>query len=140
MMQLPAATLVLSNYHSRHLARHVACKNIDAFRQLQEWKWKLLPTMNPLSKKDVEHIAKLAYIKLSEKETEDLRMQLSNILSHFASLSTVKTDGIEATGHTTDSNTVMRNDHPEQPLDQNDVLRNAPDRDGEFVRVRPVLE
>ena len=111
-MQLPAATLVLSNYHSRHLARHVACKNIDAFRQLQEWKWKPLPTMNPLSKKDVEHIAKLAYIKLSKKETEDLRMQLSNILSHFASLSTVKTDGIEATGHTTDSNTVMRNDHP----------------------------
>ena len=96
--------------------------------------------MKPLTKKDVEHIAKLAYIKLSKKETEDLRIQLSNILSHFASLSTVKTDGIEATGHTTDSNTVMRNDHPEQPLDQNDVLRNAPDRDGEFVRVRPVLE
>ena len=31
-------------------------------------------------------------------------------------------------------------DKPEQPLDQSDFLRNAPDRDGEFVRVRPVLE
>jgi len=96
--------------------------------------------MKPLTNKDVEHIAKLAYIKLSKEETEDLRIQLSNILGHFASLSTVKTDGIEATGHTTDANTIMRNDHPEQPLDQNDVLRNAPDRDGEFVRVRPVLD
>ena len=96
--------------------------------------------MKPLTNKDVEHIAKLAYIKLSKEETEDLRIQLSNILGHFASLSTVKTDGIEATGHTTDSNTIMRNDKPEQPLDQSDVLRNAPDRDGEFVRVRPVLE
>jgi len=96
--------------------------------------------MKPLTKKDVEHIAKLAYIKLSNEETENMRMQLSNILSHFASLSSVETDGVEATGHTTDSNTIMRNDHPEQPLDQNDVLRNAPDRDGEFVRVRPVLE
>ena len=96
--------------------------------------------MKPLTKKDVEYFAKLAYIKLSNEETENMRMQLSNILSHFASLWSVETDGVEATGHTTDSNTVMRNDHPEQPLDQNDVLRNAPDRDGEFVRVRPVLE
>ena len=96
--------------------------------------------MKPLTNKDVEHIAKLAYIKLSKEETEDLRIQLSNILGHFASLSTVETAGIEATGHTTDSNTIMRNDKPEQPLDQSDVLRNAPDRDGEFVRVRPVLE
>ena len=96
--------------------------------------------MKPLTKKDVEHIAKLAYIKLSKEETEALRIQLSNILGHFASLSTVETAGIEATGHTTDSNTIMRDDHPEQPLDQNDVLRNAPDRDGEFVRVRPVLD
>ena len=96
--------------------------------------------MEPLTKKDVEYIAKLAYIKLSNEETENMRMQLSKILSHFASLSSVETDGVEATGHTTDSNTVMRSDHPEQPLDQNDVLRNAPDRDGEFVRVRPVLE
>ena len=140
MMQLPAATLVLSNYHGGHLTRNVACSIINAFRQLQERKCRPLPTMKSLTNKDVEHIAKLAYIKLSKKETEDLRMQLSNILSHFTSLSTVQTDGIEATGHTTDSNTIMRNDQPEQPLDQNDVLRNAPDRDGEFVRVRPVLE
>ena len=96
--------------------------------------------MKPLTKHDVEHIAKLAYIKLSEKETDELGTQLSNILSHFDSLSSVETEGIEATGHTTDSNTVMRSDHPEQPLDQNDVLRNSPDRDREFVRVRPVLE
>ena len=55
--------------------------------------------MKSLTNKDVEHIAKLAYIKLSKEETEDLRMQLSNILSHFTSLSTVDTDGVEATGH-----------------------------------------
>ncbi|MBP39125.1 MAG: Asp-tRNA(Asn)/Glu-tRNA(Gln) amidotransferase subunit GatC [Dehalococcoidia bacterium] len=96
--------------------------------------------MDPLTSADVEYIARLAYIKLSDEETEDMRVQLSNILGHFASLSTVETDGVEATGHTTDSNTVMRKDEPQPPLDQDDVLRNAPDRDGEFVRVRPVLE
>jgi aspartyl-tRNA(Asn)/glutamyl-tRNA(Gln) amidotransferase subunit C len=96
--------------------------------------------MDPLTSKDVEYIAQLAYIKLSDKETEDMRVQLTNILGHFASLSTVDTQGVEATGHTTDSNTVMRKDEPHAPLDRDEVLRNAPDRDGEFVRVRPVLE
>ncbi|MEE8046650.1 MAG: Asp-tRNA(Asn)/Glu-tRNA(Gln) amidotransferase subunit GatC [Dehalococcoidia bacterium] len=96
--------------------------------------------MDPLTAKDVEHIAQLAYIKLSDEESENMRVHLTNILGHFASLSTVETEGVEATGHTTDSNTVMRKDEPQPPLDQEDVLRNAPDRDGDFVRVRPVLE
>jgi aspartyl-tRNA(Asn)/glutamyl-tRNA(Gln) amidotransferase subunit C len=96
--------------------------------------------MYPLTPKDVDHIAQLAYIKLSEEESEDMRVQLTNILGHFASLSSVDTDGVEATGHTTDSNTVLRKDEPQPPMDQDDVLSNAPDRDGEFIRVRPVLE
>jgi len=96
--------------------------------------------MDPLTPKDVEHIAQLAYIKLSDEESEDMRIQLTNILGHFVSLSNVDTDGVEPTGHTTDSNTVMRQDEPKPPLSQEEVLRNAPDRDGEFVRVRPVLE
>ncbi len=96
--------------------------------------------MDPLTPKDVEHIAQLAYIKLSDEESENMRVHLSNILGHFASLSIVDTDGVEATGHTTDLNTVMRKDEVQSPLEQEDVLRNAPDRDGEFVRVRPVLE
>ncbi len=96
--------------------------------------------MEPLTPEDVEYIAQLAYIKLSDDESEKMRVQLTNILGHFASLSTVETEGVEPTGHTTDSNTVMRKDEPQPPLDREQVLRNAPDRDGEFVRVRPVLE
>ncbi|MDA1280044.1 MAG: Asp-tRNA(Asn)/Glu-tRNA(Gln) amidotransferase subunit GatC [Chloroflexi bacterium] len=96
--------------------------------------------MDQLTPKDVDHIAQLAYIQLTEEESEKMRVQLSDILGHFQSLASLNTDGVEPTGHTTDSNTIMRKDEPEPPLDQEDVLRNAPDRDGEFVRVRPVLE
>ena len=96
--------------------------------------------MDPLTPEDVDHIAQLAYIKLSADESEKMRSQLSDILGHFEALAAVETEGVEPTGHTTDSNTIMRNDEPHPALDQEDVLRNAPDRDGEFVRVRPVLE
>ena len=96
--------------------------------------------MDPLTPEDVNHIAQLAYIKLSADESEKMRLQLTDILGHFQALSEIDTDGVEPTGHTTDSTTIMRDDDPHPPLDQEDVLRNAPDRDGEFVRVRPVLE
>jgi len=96
--------------------------------------------MDPLTPEDVEHIAQLAYIKLSDEESEKMRIQLTNILSQFQALAAVDTEGVEPTGHTTDANTVMRQDEPHPPLDRELVLQNAPDSDGEFVRVRPVLE
>ena len=96
--------------------------------------------MDPLTPEDVEHIAQLAYIKLSDEESEKMRIQLTNILGQFQALAAVDTEGVEPTGHTTDANTVMRQDEPHPPLDRELVLRNAPDSDGEFVRVRPVLE
>ncbi|MCH7983799.1 MAG: Asp-tRNA(Asn)/Glu-tRNA(Gln) amidotransferase subunit GatC [Chloroflexi bacterium] len=96
--------------------------------------------MDPLTPEDVEHIAQLAYIKLSDEESEKMRIQLTNILGQFQALAAVDTEGVEPTGHTTDANTVMRRDEPHPPLDRELVLQNAPDSDGEFVRVRPVLE
>lgn len=96
--------------------------------------------MDPLTPEDVQHIAQLAYIKLSDQESEKMRVQLTNILGQFQALAAVDTEGVEPTGHTTDANTVMRQDEPHPPLDRELVLQNAPDRDGEFVRVRPVLE
>jgi aspartyl-tRNA(Asn)/glutamyl-tRNA(Gln) amidotransferase subunit C len=96
--------------------------------------------MDPLTPEDVSHIARLAYIKLSGSEAEKMRVQLTNILSQFQALASVYTEGVEPTGHTTDVHSIMRIDEPHPPLEREDVLQNAPDRDGEFMRVRPVLE
>ena len=96
--------------------------------------------MDPLTPEDVSHIARLAYIKLSGSEAEKMRVQLTNILSQFQALASVCTEGVEPTGHTTDVHSIMRIDEPHPPLEREDVLQNAPDRDGEFMRVRPVLE
>ncbi len=69
-----------------------------------------------------------------------MRVQLTNILSQFQALASVDTEDVEPTGHTTDVHSIMRIDEPHPPLEREDVLQNAPDRDGEFMRVRPVLE
>jgi len=48
-----------------------------------------------ISKKEVEHIAKLARLKISEEEKEIFQKDLSSILDYFDSLKRVETDGIE---------------------------------------------
>lgn len=93
-----------------------------------------------LTSEDVRHIARLAALRIDDREVETMRRQLSDILQHFEALSQLDTRGIEPTGHTNDAHSVMRDDDSAPSLDREQVLASAPDVDGEFVRVMPVLE
>ena len=93
-----------------------------------------------LSSDDVRHIALLCRIGLSDEEVERMRDQLSHILEQFQALQAVDTTGVEPTGHAVDVDTVMREDEPTEPMSVEDVLANAPRRQGDYFRVRPVLE
>ena len=93
-----------------------------------------------LSTNDVQHIATLAAIDIDDDAIEDMRQQLSGIFRHFQRLQEIDTEGLEPTSHTTDANTVLRDDIADEPLSRDEVLANAPDPDGEFVKVQPVLE
>ncbi len=93
-----------------------------------------------LDRADVEHIALLARIGLTEEEVEMFREQLSNILEQFEILNDADTTGVAATGHAGQIQTVLREDVPEDSLEQDQVLRNAPRREGPLFRVKAVLE
>ena len=93
-----------------------------------------------LDRDDVEHIALLARIGLTEEEVEMFREQLSNILEQFETLRDVDTTGVAATGHAGQLQTVLREDVTENSLEQEEVLRNAPRREGPLFRVKVVLE
>lgn len=93
-----------------------------------------------LSADDVRHIATLAAIDIDDDAVEEMRQQLTGIFRHFQRLQEIDTEGLEPTSHTTNANTVLREDVAAEPLLREDVLSNAPDPDGEFVRVNPVLE
>ena len=93
-----------------------------------------------LDRSEVERIAILARIGLTDEEVETLRGQLSDILEQFQVLSDLDTSGITPTGHAAQLQTVMRDDVPDSSLEPEEVLSNAPRREGEFFRVKPVLE
>ena len=93
-----------------------------------------------LDRSEVERIAILARIKLTDEEIETLRGQLADILEQFQALIDLDTTDVTPTGHAVQLQTVMREDVPDSSLEPEEVLSNAPHREGEFFRVKPVLE
>ena len=93
-----------------------------------------------LDRSDVEHIALLARIGLTDEEVEMFREQLSQILEQFEVLEELDTTDSGPSGHPSQQQPVMREDSPGNSLDPEEVLRNAPRRDGDFFRVKVVLE
>lgn len=96
-----------------------------------------------LERSQVEHIALLARIGLTDEEVEMFREQLSQILDQFSVLQELDTTGVLPAGDAVEPPSlggVMRDDAPEDSLDHEDVLSNAPRREGEFFRVNVVLE
>ena len=94
----------------------------------------------PLERSEVKHIASLARIGLTEDEIEMFGEQLFQIIEQFQVLNELDTTGVTPTGHAGGLQTVMRDDLAEDSLDSEDVLKNAPRREGEFFRVNAVQE
>ena len=93
-----------------------------------------------LSREEVLHIARLARIALTEEEITRLSGQLSNLLEHFQVLQEVNTDNVPPTAQSIELRSVMREDVIETSMPVEDVLLNAPRREGDYFRVKPVLE
>ena len=93
-----------------------------------------------LSREEVLHIARLARVALTEEEITRMSEQLSNLLEHFQVLQQVDTEGVPPTAQSVELKSVMRDDVIRPSLAPEDVLANAPARDGDSFKVKPVLE
>ena len=95
--------------------------------------------MATLSRADVEHVAHLARLGLSDDELRLLEGQLNHILDQYAILATVPTDHIAPTAQTIELENILREDVAGPSLPVEDVLANAPARDGDYVVVPAIL-
>lgn len=93
-----------------------------------------------IERKDVEHVARLTRLALTDAELERMREQLNSILAHLDTLRAVPTEGVEPTSHAVDLVNVMREDEVGPCLSQDAALANAPDRSGELFRVPRIIE
>ena len=96
--------------------------------------------MNEISSDEVRHLALLCRVAMTDDDVEVMRGQMSDILGNISILNEVDTDGVEPTGHSVDLVSVMRDDEVQPSLGLEETLVNAPTREGDFIRVRAVLE
>lgn len=90
--------------------------------------------MANISHKEVEHVAQLARLDLTEPEKTLFGEQLSQILTFVEQLQDVSTEGIPPTASVADQESVLREDIPREGLSQEQALSNAPESsDGFFV-------
>ncbi len=92
-----------------------------------------------LTREEVEHIATLARIGLTEDEIETLRAQLGDILSHVSQLNELDTSSIPPTAQVLALQDVMAEDEPRPSYSVEDMLANAPDREGNYFKIKAVL-
>jgi len=92
-----------------------------------------------LSKKEVLHVAALARLELTEKQTETLTNQLNDVLAHMDKLAQVDTEGVPPTTHSLALTGFFREDRVTSTPNRELYLEGAPDTDGESFIVPKVI-
>ena len=100
----------------------------------------IIEAMATLSRSDVEHVAYLARLGLTDEELTLLEGQLNHILDQYAILAELPTDDIPPTAQTIELENILRDDVVRPSLTAEDVLSNAPARQGEFIVVPSILD
>ena len=93
-----------------------------------------------LSIKDVEHVAKLARLELSEQEKQKFTNQLANILGYIEKLSEIDTQKVEPMMHSVSDENVIRQDITMLSTPHLEIMQNAPEKEGNFFKVKKVIE
>ena len=93
-----------------------------------------------ISKDEIEHVARLARLALTEEEQSRMQDELGAVFEHIGKLNELDTSEVEPTYHAVEMSNVMRDDvaRPSPPLDE--VLKNAPQRQGSFFLVPRILD
>jgi aspartyl-tRNA(Asn)/glutamyl-tRNA(Gln) amidotransferase subunit C len=92
-----------------------------------------------ISQQEVEHVARLARLELSEDEVDTMTRQLDNILSYVAKLDELDTNGVAVTTHTQDVNNAFRDDEVRESLPRDKALANGPVQNGEAFVVPKII-
>ena len=93
-----------------------------------------------ITKNDIEHIAALSMLNLSNEETEGYAKDLEDILTFVDKINELDTDNIEESAFALDSVNVFRKDEVRESLDRELLMQNAPSSNGVQYQIPPILE
>ncbi len=93
-----------------------------------------------ITKKNVEHVAELARLEITEQEKVIFTEQLSNILGYVEMLNELDTGEVSPTSHVVPLTNVFREDQVGEVLEKGEALKNAPEKEGGYFKVPRIIE
>jgi aspartyl-tRNA(Asn)/glutamyl-tRNA(Gln) amidotransferase subunit C len=93
-----------------------------------------------ISKRDLEHLAKLARIEIDPKEEEKLAEDLGKILDHFKELQSLDTSNVEPMTGGTDLKNIFRGDTERENTNRGAGLDAFPEKQDGYLKIPPVFE
>jgi aspartyl-tRNA(Asn)/glutamyl-tRNA(Gln) amidotransferase subunit C len=94
----------------------------------------------PITRADVEHVARLARLALNDDEITELQEQLARILEHAERVTSLDTEGVPPTSHPVPLANVFRDDKVGDCLTQEEALAGAPEAEAGQFRVPRIIE
>lgn len=89
--------------------------------------------------KTIQHMAKLSRLEVSETQGQEYALQLNNIMGFFDKISVLNTNGVEPLVTPTEIENFLREDKVENQFAVEDIVANAPSRQGSLFKVPPVV-
>ncbi|WP_339909813.1 Asp-tRNA(Asn)/Glu-tRNA(Gln) amidotransferase subunit GatC [Symmachiella dynata] len=93
-----------------------------------------------LTRDEIQRVAVLARLKLSDAELDSLTSELAQILGHMDQLNELDTEDVEPMVHAIELKNVFRADEVRESLPRDEALANAPKSDGRYFQVPQILE
>lgn len=92
-----------------------------------------------IDQKTIEHIAKLARLKVSPEEATEYGEQLTKVLAHFQQISKLNTENVEPLVTPSEIEYYLREDEAKASTQTEELLKNAPEKAGNLFKVPPVV-
>ncbi len=99
----------------------------------------LMNATSKISEKEVEHIANLARIELTEEEKRSFTEQFNTILEYFEIINDLDTEDVPPTSHVIDVTNAFREDQVSPSLAMEDVLKNASKKERGFFKAPKII-
>ncbi len=93
-----------------------------------------------IKKDQIEYVAKLARIKLTDQEKEGLQRDLSNVLNYVEKLQKLDTDNTELMSRSTKLKNLTREDLVEDFLEKDKIKDIFPEKEGDFLKVKSIKD
>lgn len=97
-------------------------------------------SMSKITKEQVEHVAHLARLEVTEEEVEMFTNHLDSIIQYAEQLKELDTENIKPTTHVLDIKNVLRKDEVGETTTHEEMMKNAPDSEDGQIKVPAILD